>query len=67
MITVHILEANLKALPGKIPLLVTETLTHSLPLPPWVAGSTHTPAGGQGDTSHPAMHSQSSAQQGDGH
>lgn len=67
MITVHILEANLRALPGKIPLLVTETLTHSLPLPPWAAGSTHIPVGGQGDTSHPAMHSQSSAQQGDGH
>lgn len=34
MITVHILEANLKGLPGKITLLVTEPLTHSLPLPP---------------------------------
>lgn len=34
MITVHILEANLKVLPGKIILLLTEPLTHSLPLPP---------------------------------
>lgn len=33
MITVHILEANLKVLPGKITLLVTEPLTHSLPHP----------------------------------
>lgn len=34
MITVHILEANLKVLPGKIILLLTEPLTHSLRLPP---------------------------------
>lgn len=34
MITLHILEANLKVLPGKIILLHTEPLTHSLPLPP---------------------------------
>lgn len=33
MITVRILEANLKVLPGKITLLVTEPLTHSLPHP----------------------------------
>lgn len=31
MITVHILEANLKMLPGKIILLHAEPLTHSLP------------------------------------
>lgn len=30
----HILKANLRALPAKITLLLTEPLTHSLPLPP---------------------------------
>lgn len=66
MITVHILEANLKALPVKFTLLVTEPLTHSLPLPPGEESSHLGEGGGERDIFLPAMHSQSSAQQRDG-
>lgn len=47
MTAVHILKANLKALPGKITLPVTEPLTHSLPLPPGEAELTPTEEEGE--------------------
>jgi len=67
MITVHILEANLKVLPGKITLLITEPLTHSLPILPGQRSSHLQREGEGGHASCPAMLSQSSAQQKDGH
>lgn len=48
MITVRILEANLKALPGKITLLVTEPLTHSLPYLSRLQSSHRQREGGEG-------------------